>query len=59
MGGYLLGCLVPKGLQVLAHPVIVTAAVANAGAALHGAVRGISYDNALKVYFSKVGRKRT
>jgi hypothetical protein len=40
--------------QALLHPVVVTALVANAGAALHGAVYGVSYDTALKMYYSKV-----
>ncbi|KAG2454150.1 hypothetical protein HYH02_001186 [Chlamydomonas schloesseri] len=53
VGGYLLGNAVPKTLQGLLHPVVVTALVANAGAALHGAVYGVSYDASLKMYYSK------
>lgn len=40
--------------QGLLHPVVVTALVANAGAALHGVVYGVNYDAALKLYYSKV-----
>ncbi|GLI65279.1 hypothetical protein VaNZ11_008771, partial [Volvox africanus] len=53
VGGYLLGNAVPKNLQGLLHPVVVTAIVANAGAALHGIVYGVGYDTALKMYYSK------
>ncbi|GFR50813.1 hypothetical protein Agub_g13088 [Astrephomene gubernaculifera] len=53
VGGYLLGNAVPKTLQGLLHPVVVTALVANAGAALHGSVFGVSYDTALKLYHTK------
>lgn len=51
--GYLAGNAVPKSLQGLLHPVVVTALVANAGAAVHGMVYGVEYDAALKMYYSK------
>ncbi|KAG2487871.1 hypothetical protein HYH03_013584 [Edaphochlamys debaryana] len=51
--GYLLGNAVPKTLQGLLHPVVVTALAANGGAALHGAVYGVAYDTSLKMYYSK------
>ncbi|GLC36190.1 hypothetical protein PLESTM_000414600 [Pleodorina starrii] len=53
VGGYLLGNAVPKNLQGLLHPVVVTAIVANLGAALHGMVYGVGYDTSLKMYYSK------
>lgn len=55
VGGYLLGSQVPKGLQGVFHPVLVTAVVANAGVALHGALMGLDYNTAQKVYLAKVG----
>lgn len=55
VGGYLLGEAVPKDLHGILHPVVVTALVANAGAALHGAIMGWSYDMSQKVYLAKVG----
>jgi hypothetical protein len=42
-------------VQGILHPVVVTALMANAGAALHGQVIGVSYDMAQKLYYSKVG----
>jgi len=53
IGGYLIGCLVPKDLHGVLHPVLVTAVVANAGAALHGAIMGWSYTKAQQVYLAK------
>ncbi|GBF88340.1 plastidal glycolate glycerate translocator, chloroplastic [Raphidocelis subcapitata] len=53
VGGFLIGNLVPGKLQGVLHPVVVTALIANAGAALYGAVRGLSYDVSQKVYLAK------
>jgi hypothetical protein len=53
VGGYLLGSLVPKHLHGVLHPVVVCAVLANAGAALHGAVVGWSYDASLLAYMTK------
>lgn len=53
VGGYLLGNAVPKSMQGLLHPVVVTAVAANAAAALHGALYGVGYDAALKMFYSK------
>jgi hypothetical protein len=54
IGGYLIGSAVPKDLHGVLHPVLVTAVVANAGAALHGAIMGWSYTKAQQVYLAKV-----
>eukprot|EP00879_Flechtneria_rotunda_P015351 GHRR01016047.1.p1 GENE.GHRR01016047.1~~GHRR01016047.1.p1 ORF type:complete len:495 (+),score=199.38 GHRR01016047.1:155-1639(+) len=54
VGGYLLGEAVPKAYHGVLHPVVVTAVVANAGAALHGKLMGWSYLTAQKVYLAKV-----
>ncbi len=54
VGGYLIGEQVPKELQGVLHPVVVTALVANAGAALHGELMGWSYTKAQQVYLAKV-----
>ena len=40
--------------QGILHPVVVTALVGNAGAALYGALVGANYEYALKLYYSKV-----
>jgi putative effector of murein hydrolase len=53
VGGYLLGCLVPKNLHGVLHPVVVCAVLANAGAALHGSIVGWSYSASLKAYLAK------
>jgi len=53
VGGYLLGNAVPGKYHGYLHPVVVTALVANAGAALYGNVIGVDYDTALKIYYSK------
>ncbi|KAI8465751.1 MAG: hypothetical protein J3K34DRAFT_78877 [Monoraphidium minutum] len=53
VGGYLLGSLVPQRLHGVLHPVVVTAAAANAGIAAHGALTGLSYDAAQTVYLAK------
>jgi hypothetical protein len=50
------GNLVPAKMHGVLHPVVVTAVIANAGAALHGALRGLGYDVAQKVYLAKVRR---
>jgi hypothetical protein len=55
VGGFLIGNLVPGKLHGVLHPVVVTAIIANAGAALYGTVRGLSYDVSQKVYLAKVG----
>eukprot|EP00197_Chlamydomonas_leiostraca_P003092 CAMPEP_0202869602 /NCGR_PEP_ID=MMETSP1391-20130828/12544_1 /ASSEMBLY_ACC=CAM_ASM_000867 /TAXON_ID=1034604 /ORGANISM="Chlamydomonas leiostraca, Strain SAG 11-49" /LENGTH=506 /DNA_ID=CAMNT_0049549939 /DNA_START=116 /DNA_END=1636 /DNA_ORIENTATION=- len=51
--GFLAGNAMPKVVQSVLHPVVMTALVANAGAALHGKLMGISYAGAQKVYYSK------
>eukprot|EP00878_Enallax_costatus_P011408 GHUV01011911.1.p1 GENE.GHUV01011911.1~~GHUV01011911.1.p1 ORF type:complete len:377 (+),score=93.92 GHUV01011911.1:1322-2452(+) len=53
VGGYLLGEAVPKAYHGILHPVVVTAVVANAGAALHGKLMGWSYIKAQQVYLAK------
>jgi hypothetical protein len=45
---------VPKAYHGVLHPVVVTALVANAGAALHGKLMGWSYIKAQQVYLAKV-----
>ncbi len=40
--------------QAVLHPVVMTALVANAGAALHGIIMKVDYTQAQKVYYSKV-----
>lgn len=49
-----LGEAVPKAYHGILHPVVVTAVVANAGAALHGKLMGWSYIKAQQVYLAKV-----
>ncbi|GFH23886.1 uncharacterized protein HaLaN_21578 [Haematococcus lacustris] len=51
--GFLLGNAMPKAVQAVLHPVVMTALAANAGAWLHGRIMGISYAAAQKVYYSK------
>lgn len=53
VGGYLLGDRVPKGMQGVLHPVVVTALVANAGVALQGSLQGLSYAASQKAYLNK------
>lgn len=53
VGGFLLGNLVPKALQGVLHPVVVTSVIGNAGAALWGNMTGLAYDTSLKAYFAK------
>lgn len=36
------------------HPVVMCALVANAGAALHGAIMHLSYEAAQRAYYTKV-----
>lgn len=53
VGGYIVGCAVPKALQNLLHPVVVTAVLANAGAAAIGSLQGYDYVYSLKAYYAK------
>jgi putative effector of murein hydrolase/putative effector of murein hydrolase LrgA (UPF0299 family) len=53
VGGYLLGDRVPKNMQGVLHPVVVTALVANGGVALQGALQGWTYAAAQKAYLNK------
>jgi len=55
VGGFLIGNLVPGKLHGVLHPVVVTAVISNAGAALYGAVRGLDYSLSQKIYLAKVG----
>lgn len=50
------GEAVPKKYHGILHPVVVTAVIANAGAALHGQLLGWSYIKAQQVYLTKVRR---
>lgn len=49
------GELVPKAYHGVLHPVLVTAVIANAGAALQGKLMGASYTKAQQIYLAKVG----
>lgn len=51
--GYLGGVSLPARVRVVAHPVIVCAAAANAGAALLGALTGAGYEAVLGSYLTK------
>lgn len=53
------GEAVPKAYHGVLHPVVVTALVANAGAALHGKLMGWSYIKAQQVYLAKVRHTKT
>lgn len=53
VGGYIVGCAVPKDLQGLLHPVVVTAVLANLGAAAIGALNGYDYLYSLKAFYAK------
>ena len=51
--GYLGGVSLPARVRSVAHPVIVCAAAANAGAAVLGAATGAGYDAMLAAYLTK------
>ncbi len=51
---YMYVCVCPSATQGVLHPVVMTALVANGGAALHASLRGLDYTMAQKVYYSKV-----
>jgi len=51
--GYLAGVSLPPAVRSVAHPVIVCAALANAGAALLGRVTGAGYEAVLASYLTK------
>ena len=51
--GYLAGVSLPPSIRTVAHPVIVCAALANAGAAVLGFVTGSGYESVLSSYLTK------
>lgn len=52
--GTLIGSLLPPPANRILHPIIVTCLVINAGAAVFGLATGMSYQQTLQSYLTKV-----
>uniref|UniRef100_A0A7R9VAA3 LrgB-like protein n=1 Tax=Chlamydomonas euryale TaxID=1486919 RepID=A0A7R9VAA3_9CHLO len=51
--GYILGNAVPRSFQGILHPVLSTALAGNMGCAMYGALSGVGYEMAQKMYLAK------
>lgn len=53
--GYMAGMALPPRVQLVVHPILVSGAAPNAGAALHGLLTGAGYWATLQGFVTRVG----